>query len=225
MPSNGAETFESGEEVARTAHLEASLSGFPLSGRIRQSRHVALSPVRSTSGPSHHPETWAMSSLLGCKPGRQFAAWLGLTPQHSTRGKTQPSGISKLGDRYPRRLLVAGVTAVIRHTKDKPTPMANSFRKLLEKKRFRIVSVALANRLASSARAVLTRKEAYRPYQRAARGRPKQTELATTGSCVSQVLQNPWREVWREVMRARPAAIRRPRPAKPLSCARADAPC
>jgi len=97
--------------------------------------------------------------------GRQFAAWLGLTPQqHSTGGKTKLGGISKQGDRYLRRLLVIGATAVMRHTKDRTTPMANWIRKLLEKKPFRVVSVALANKLARIAWVVLTRKEAYRPY-------------------------------------------------------------
>ena len=66
----------------------------------------------------------------------------------STGGKTHLGGISKRGDRYLRRLLVVGPTAVIRHTKDKPTPMANRIRKLLVQKSFRVVSVALANKLA-----------------------------------------------------------------------------
>ena len=97
--------------------------------------------------------------------GRQFAAWLGLTPQPlSTGGKTRLGGISKQGDRYLRRLLVIGGTAVMRHTKDKTTLMANWIRKLMEKKPFRVVSVALANKLARIAWVVLTRKEAYRPY-------------------------------------------------------------
>lgn len=97
--------------------------------------------------------------------GRQFAAWLGLTPQqHSTGGKTRLGGISKHGDRYLRRLLVVGATAVMRHVKDKPTPMADWIRKLLEKKPFRLVSVALANKLARIAWVVLTRKETYHPY-------------------------------------------------------------
>jgi transposase len=66
------------------------------------------------------------------RSGRQFAAWLGLTPQqHSTGGKTQLGGISKQGDRYLRRLLVVGATAVIRHTKDKPTPMGQLDQKAL----------------------------------------------------------------------------------------------
>ena len=98
------------------------------------------------------------------RSGRQFAAWLGLTPQqHSTGGKTQLGGISKQGDRYLRRLLVVGATAVIRHIKNKLTPLAIWIRKLLGKKPFRVVSVALANKLARIAWVVLTRKEAYRP--------------------------------------------------------------
>ena len=99
------------------------------------------------------------------RSGRQFAAWLGLTPQQqSTGGKTRLGGISKQGDRYLRRLLVVGATAVIRHIKDKPTPMAIWIRKLMEKKPFRVVSVALANKLARIAWVVLTRQEAYRAY-------------------------------------------------------------
>ncbi|SMD12558.1 transposase [Rhizobium sp. RU36D] len=89
--------------------------------------------------------------------GRQIAAWLGLTPQeHSTGGKTRLGGMSKRGDCYLRRLLVIGATAVMRHTKEKTTPMANWIRKLMEKKPFRVVSVALANKLARIAWVVLT---------------------------------------------------------------------
>lgn len=103
------------------------------------------------------------------RSARQFAAWLGLTPQqHSTGGKTRLGGISKQGDRYLRRLLVVGATAVIRHTKDKATPMANWIRRLLEKKPFKLVSVALANKLARIAWVVLTRNEAFRSQELAA---------------------------------------------------------
>ncbi len=103
------------------------------------------------------------------RSGRQFAAWLGLTPQqHSTGGKTRLGGISKQGDRYLRRLLVVGATAVIQHTKDKATPMAAWIGALLEKKPFKLVSIALANKLARIAWVLLTRKETYRPHQLAA---------------------------------------------------------
>jgi transposase len=98
--------------------------------------------------------------------GRQFAAWLGLTPQqHSPGGKTLLGSISKQGDRYLRRLLVVGATAVIRRIKDNPTPMASWVRKLMEKKLYRLVSVALANKLVRIAWVVLTRRETYQPYR------------------------------------------------------------
>jgi transposase len=101
------------------------------------------------------------------RSGRQFAAWLGLTPRrHSAGGKTRLGGISKQGDRYLRRLLVVGATAVMRHAKDKTTPMAAWVRELLERKPFRLVSVALANKLARIAWVVLTRGETYRHSER-----------------------------------------------------------
>lgn len=98
------------------------------------------------------------------RSARQFAAWLGLTPQQlSTGGKTRLGGISKQGDRYLRRLLVVGATAVMRHARDKATRLADWLRELLAKKPFRLVSVALANKLARIAWAVLTSGEIYRP--------------------------------------------------------------
>nr|WP_240339028.1 transposase [Novosphingobium sp. BW1] len=69
--------------------------------------------------------------------------------QHSTGGRTRLGGISKQGDRYLRRLPAGGATTVMRHVKDKPTPMANWIRKLSEKKLFRLVSVALAKEAAT----------------------------------------------------------------------------
>jgi len=99
------------------------------------------------------------------RSGRQFAAWIGLVPKpHSSGGKTRLGGISKQGDRYLRRLLVVGATAVIRHCRDKETPMAAWLRELLAKKPFRVASVALANKLARIAWALLTRQQSYRPY-------------------------------------------------------------
>lgn len=103
------------------------------------------------------------------RSGRQFAAWLGLAPrQQSIAGKTRLGGISKQGNRYLRRLLVVGATAVIRRTKVETTPMAAWIRTLLDKKLFGLVSVALANKLARIAWVLLTRKETYRPQQLAA---------------------------------------------------------
>lgn len=97
------------------------------------------------------------------RSGRQFAAWLGLVPkQHSSGGKERMGGISKMGDRYLRHLLVIGATAVIRYTRRKTTAVSAWAAQLLERKPARLVSVAVANKTARIAWAVMTREENYR---------------------------------------------------------------
>jgi transposase len=82
------------------------------------------------------------------RSGRQFAAWLGLTPRpHSTGGKERLVGISKQGDGYNRRLLVIGATTVIRLARQGNASKTWAA-KLLERKSARLVSVALANKTA-----------------------------------------------------------------------------
>ncbi|MBI1773967.1 MAG: IS110 family transposase [Proteobacteria bacterium] len=96
------------------------------------------------------------------RSGRQFAAWLGLTPRaHSSGGKERLVGISKQGDGYIRRLLVIGATAVIRFARQGDASKAWAA-KLLERKPARLVSVALANKTARIAWAVLARNQSYR---------------------------------------------------------------
>ena len=100
------------------------------------------------------------------RSGRQFAAWLGLVPKQNSSGDRQRlGGISKQGDRYLRRLLVVGATAVIRHNRGKQTPGAQWLRSLLEKKPVRLVSVALANKTARIAWALLARGQQFSPYR------------------------------------------------------------
>lgn len=102
------------------------------------------------------------------RSGRQFAAWLGLTPQRqSTGGRTRLAGISKQGDRYLRRLLVVGATAVMHHAKNNATRLAARIRELLQKKPFRLVSVARANKLARIAWVMLTRGGTHRTDEKA----------------------------------------------------------
>ncbi|QNE07142.1 IS110 family transposase [Croceicoccus marinus] len=97
------------------------------------------------------------------RSGRQFAAWLGLVPkQNSSGGKERMGGISKIGDRYVRQLLVIGATAVIRFSRNKPTALTSWVNRLLDKKPARLVSVALANKMARIAWAVMVREENYR---------------------------------------------------------------
>ena len=93
--------------------------------------------------------------------GRQFAAWLGLTPRaHSSGGKERRVGISKQGDGYIRRLLVTGATAVIRLARQGNASKTWAA-KLLERKSARLVSVALANKTARIAWAVIARNQSY----------------------------------------------------------------
>ena len=94
--------------------------------------------------------------------GRQFAAWLGLTPKaRSSGGKERLGGISKQGDGTIRRLLVVGATAMIRMAR-RDNPGRTWAKQLLERKPARVVSVALANKTARIAWAVLARGEVYK---------------------------------------------------------------
>jgi transposase len=97
------------------------------------------------------------------RSGRQFAAWLGLVPrQNSSGGKERLGGISKMGDRYLRHLLVIGGTAVVRYTRRKKTSISLWASQLLERKPARLVTVAVANKMARVAWAVMAREENYR---------------------------------------------------------------
>lgn len=97
------------------------------------------------------------------RSGRQFAAWLGLTPRpHSSGGKERLGGITKQGDGYLRRLLVVGATAVMRMAR-KDASRQPWRAQLLERKPTKFATVALANKTARIARAVMARKEVYTP--------------------------------------------------------------
>lgn len=95
------------------------------------------------------------------RSGRQFAAWLGLTPRaHSSGGKERLGGISKQGDGYLRRLLVVGATAMVRLAR-RDAGRQPWLAGLLGRKPAKVAAVALANKMARVAWAVTTRKEAY----------------------------------------------------------------
>jgi len=97
--------------------------------------------------------------------GRQFAAWLGLTPRaNSSGGKDRLGRISKMGDQYLRRLLVNGMTSQLRWIRQRPEvhPWAAG---LLRRKPAKLVAVAMANKAARTSWAVMTRDEIYRAPQ------------------------------------------------------------
>lgn len=97
------------------------------------------------------------------RSGREFAAFLGLVPrQNSSGGKDRLGRISKRGDGYLRKLLVVGATSVIRRSGDNASATGAWVRSLMERKPSRVVTVAMANKTARIAWAVLARGEAYR---------------------------------------------------------------
>lgn len=97
--------------------------------------------------------------------GRQFASWLGLVPrQNSTGGKTTLGRITKAGDRYLRTLLVIGATGAIRYASKKDPDGSGWLAKLLAKKgkgKTRLVTVALANKMARTVWALLKNGSTY----------------------------------------------------------------
>jgi transposase len=105
----------------------------------------------------------AVPDASAFKSGRQFAAWLGLVPgQNSTGGKQRLGGITKVGNRYLRRLLVIGATGLIRYKRKNIPGGIEWLNGLLQRKPVRLVTVALANKMARIAWAVLCRGELYR---------------------------------------------------------------
>ena len=96
------------------------------------------------------------------KTGRDFAAWIGVVPREdSTGGKQRLGHISKQGDRYLRRLLIVGAFAVLRQARAHPEKYP-WVAQLLARKPAKVVAVALANKTARIAWAVLTKKDVYR---------------------------------------------------------------
>ncbi|PXX33084.1 IS110 family transposase [Undibacterium pigrum] len=95
--------------------------------------------------------------------GRDMAAWLGLVPdQHSSGGKERLGHISKRGDTYLRTLLIHGARAVLNHCEHKEDKRSVWVNQLVKRRNRNIATVALANKNARIAWAVLSRKEAYR---------------------------------------------------------------
>ena len=95
--------------------------------------------------------------------GREFAAWLGLTPlNRSSGGRERLGRISKMGDQYIRKLLVCSMTSRVRQAKARPGDIDPWLKALLERKPARLASVAMANKTARVIWAVLTRNEPYK---------------------------------------------------------------
>ena len=96
------------------------------------------------------------------RSGRDFAAWIGLVPcQDSTGGKQKLGPISKQGDRYLRRILVIGAVSVLRSAQENPGKYPWLIQ-LLARRPFKVVAVALANKMARTAWALMVHGGTYR---------------------------------------------------------------
>src|SRR5262249_1341704 len=103
-----------------------------------------------------------MTDPKAFKTGREFAAWIGLVPrQNSTGGKERLGSISKQGDRYLRRLFVVGAISIVRTARTQPDKYPWVI-ELLRRRPAKVVAVALANKMARIAWAVLAKGGSYR---------------------------------------------------------------
>jgi transposase len=97
------------------------------------------------------------------RSGRDFSAWIGLVPkQHSSGGRDKLGSISKQGDRYLRSLFTAGALAVIRYAKLHGTTHRPWLTALLARRPTKVAAIALANKLARMAWAMMARGERYK---------------------------------------------------------------
>jgi transposase len=97
------------------------------------------------------------------RSGRDFSAWIGLVPkQHSSGGREKLGSISKQGDRYLRSLFTAGALAVIRYAKINGTKHRPWLTALLARKPTKVAAIALANKIARMAWAMMAKGERYK---------------------------------------------------------------
>ena len=152
--------------LGRIDELDEKVSG--LDRKIRTGARECEETARLMTIPGIGPVT-AMALQAFAPPmesfrrGRDFSAWLGLVPrQHTTGGKPRLGGISKMGQRDLRRLLVTGAMAVVQHASRRGGTTDPWLAGMLARKPTKVVAVALANRTARRVWALAVRKETYR---------------------------------------------------------------
>lgn len=106
----------------------------------------------------------AIGNGAAFRKGREFAAWMGVVPgEYSTGGKQKLLGISKRGNSYLRRLFIQGARAVLQQSTKQTSGLSAWLAQLVARTHTNVAAVALANKLARMAWAVLAKDEPYRP--------------------------------------------------------------
>jgi transposase len=106
----------------------------------------------------------AIGNGAAFRKGRGFAAWLGVVPgEHSTGGKQTLTSTSRRGNKYLRKLFVQGAHAVLLQKTKQAAGLSTWLEQLTSRKRTQVATVAMANKMARMAWAVLSKGEAYRP--------------------------------------------------------------
>ncbi len=127
------------DTIARVREIEVRLTKWHRQNQASQL--LATVPGVGIMGASAIAATVADPSLF--RSGREFAAWLGMTPrQNSSGGKERLGHTSKRGDKYIRSLLIAGAVAVLRHARNRPTRDGEWVRSLLARKATKVASRA-----------------------------------------------------------------------------------
>lgn len=141
---------ELGDELERISAADAGCT------RIR--KIPGIGPVVATAIVA------AIGNGAAFRKGRDFAAWLGIVPrQYSTGGKANLLGISKRGNNYLRKILIHGARAAVLRIKRDRVPIGAWLDRLDARAHKNVVVVAMANKLARTAWAVLSSGNDYRP--------------------------------------------------------------
>jgi transposase len=155
----GALAEQAMEGQARIRQLERDLLAWYRSSEL--ARRIATVPGVGLLGATALAAT--VTDPTQFRSGRQFAAWLGLTPlQNSSGGKERLGRISKMGDQYLRRLLIIGMTSLVRRNLHRPDAADPRIIALLARKPVRVATVAMANHAARAIWAIMVRGQVYR---------------------------------------------------------------
>lgn len=148
--------------TALEAHLAAiekeATAGRRIDERVKRLMAIpGIGPITATAIAATVPDARVFAG------GRAFAAWIGLVPrQQSSGGKERLGAHTKMGDAYLRRLLITGAMAVIRHSARRPSAGPTWLGELLARKPRMVAAVALANKTARIAWAIMARGDTYR---------------------------------------------------------------